>query len=193
MVLINFNTFYLVLIPILSILYTCINFFLINKTNSAIQENVNVEVQIKPQTTKSVGLVYSYIIIYTYLYISTIHGASGVILFNHLSFTNTNMNILYIFTVVGLTICFVLQQIHIKNNLKKSLDYIFSLSMLFVILPYLFFTNTVFTFLFFLEFISIVLFLKLISSNLWFSKKNQQHSLINNIPQNYINMVFFQY
>ena len=64
---------------------------------------------------------------------------------------------------------------------------------LFTLLPYLFCVNTIFTFLFFLEVLSAILFYKLLSSKIWYKKNSSKADMVNNIPQNYINMIFFQY
>jgi hypothetical protein len=62
-----------------------------------------------------------------------------------------------------------------------------------LIFPYLFFVNTIFTFLFLLELVSAILLYKLISSKIWFKNADKNKIIGNSIPQNYINMVFFQY
>lgn len=100
---------------------------------------------------------------------------------------------LFLFILVSLTTFFMLRGTTTnKTNLTKSIDYLFSVNNLILIFPYLFFVNTVFTFIFLLELISVILFYKLISSKIWFKNTNTKN-VNNNIPQNYINMIFFQY
>lgn len=94
---------------------------------------------------------------------------------------------------ISFTIFSLISVVTKKTNLIKSVDYIFCINNLIILLPYLFFVNTVFTFLFLLELVSVVLLYKLISSKIWFKGNNSTKNINNNIPQNYINMVFFQY
>jgi len=122
-----------------------------------------------------------------------LRGKNETVWFNHFSLNNFTTNLLYLFIFVSFSIFFVLDSITKKTNLIKSIDYIFSINNLIILLPYLFFVHTVFTFLFLLELVSVVLLYKLISSKIWFKGDKNQKNINNSIPQNYINMVFFQY
>ena len=99
---------------------------------------------------------------------------------------------MYTFIFVGLNFLFLLKTTSKKNNLIKTHDYILSITSLILLLPYLFCVNSIICFLFFLELISAILFYKLVSSKIFY-KNSKKKNNSNNLPQNYINMVFFQY
>jgi hypothetical protein len=94
---------------------------------------------------------------------------------------------------VGFLFYILLKQVSKKKKIIKSLDFLLSISTLIFLLPYLFCVNTIFTFLFFLELLSTILFYKLLSSKIWYKSNNKNNIVVNNLPQNYINMIFFQY
>ena len=138
-------------------------------------------------------MFYHYVILLTLLIVYLLHGKNSLVFFNHFNISNFTIYVLYTFLLVSFFIFFLLKLVFKKVNLAKSVDYLFSINNLVILLPYLFFINTLFSFLFFLELISIVLLYKLISSKIWFKKNTHNKNTTNNIPQNYINMVFFQY
>lgn len=128
-----------------------------------------------------------------YFSVYTFHGRNDLVWFNHFNINNFTVNLLYLFLIIGFSMFFILIAVTKKTNLVKSIDYLFSINNLVILLPYLFFVNTVFTFLFLLELISAILLYKLVSSKIWFKKSIISKIINNNVPQNYINMVFFQY
>jgi len=128
-----------------------------------------------------------------FFFIFLIKGKNSFILYNHISFNNGVISMLYLFIIISFISFYILCGFFKKNGSGRGVDYVFSICNLIVILPYLFFVHTVFTFLFMLELISTVIFYKLVSSKVWFRGVKNSYSLSNNIPQNYINMVFFQY
>lgn len=152
--------------------------------------NINV---IKVNSNSSFTGFYYYLIFLCIICIYTIHGKNTIVWFNHFNLNNFSVSLLYVFLMVGFLITFLLKVVTKKINLVKSVDYLFSINNLVLLLPYLFFVNTVFTFLFLVELISVVLLYKLISSKIWFKNVVKSKTINNNIPQNYINMVFFQY
>lgn len=136
---------------------------------------------------------YYFLVFYKILDIYTIHGKNSLVWFNHFHLNNFTINLLYFIALFGFILFFLLNSIIGKSNLIKSVDYIFSIKNLVLLIPYLFFINTIFTFLFLLELISVVLLYKLLSSKIWFKNFEKSKILTNYVPQNYINMVFFQY
>ena len=194
MVSLNFNDFYFLLNPIILLSYLWVFFFKINttlqKTTSENSFNIN---NLKINSNGVFVSFYIILILFTYINIYTLHGKNTVLWFNHFNLNNFTSNLLYLFIFVSFTTFFLLKVTFRKTNLTKSLDYLFSVNNLIILFPYLFFVNTVFTFLFLLELISAILFYKLISSKVWFKNSNSTKYINNNIPQNYINMVFFQY
>ncbi len=195
MVSLNFNDFYFLLSPVLLLLFLWIFFFKINTTLQKITAENSFSVDTLKLNSNGVFVSF-YILLITYLYFNTylLRGKNEVVWFNHFNLNNFTSNLLYLFIFVSFTTFFLLRTtITKKTNPVKSLDYLFSVNNLIIIFPYLFFVNTVFTFLFFLELVSAILFYKLISSKIWFKTQQPTKHLNNNIPQNYINMVFFQY
>lgn len=194
MVSLNFNDFYFFLSPLL--LITGIWFFFFRLNTSLVRVNTKDTTNITPNkinSNNSFIYLYFYITIFSTFNIYTIHGKNIIVWFNHFFLNNFTINLLFLFTLISYTLFLLIKFNTKKNNLFKSLDYLFSLNNLVLLLPYLFFTNTIFTFLFLLELISATLLYKLISSKIWFKNSNKDKVVSNNIPQNYLNMVFFQY
>ena len=196
MVSLNFNDFYFFLSPVLLLTGLWLCFFKLN-TNSTNQNNnknvLNINVLKINSNNTFVGFYYT-ILLLNFLNLYTIHGKVFIVWYNHFYLNNFTLNLLYLFTFISLSLFTLLKVTTKKTNLFKSIDYLFSVNNIVLLLPYLFFSNTVFNFLFLLELISVVLLYKLVSSKIWFKNVfNKTKLLNNNIPQNYINMVFFQY
>ena len=194
MVSLTFNDFYFFLSPILLLLFLWVYFFKLNTNLQKVNKNNTVCInilKINPNTT----FVNFYLLLLVLIFIGsyTVHGKNNIVWFNHFNLNNFTVNLLFMFLFISFTTFFIINIVTKKTNLVKSIDYLFSINNLVVLLPYLFFVNTVFTFLFLLELVSVVLLYKLISSKIWFKNNNSLKNVNNNIPQNYINMVFFQY
>ena len=194
MVSLNFNDFYFFLNPILSLVVMWLFFFKINSNfyniRTEFYTNINV---IKTTSNKPFICIYYKFIIYSIIFIYTLHGKNLIVWFNHFTLTNFTINMFWVFNIVSLGLFFLLNLLTNKNNIYKNIDYLFSLNNLIIFLPFLFCVNTLFTFLFMLELISVILLYKLISSKIWYKNSFKSKYLENTIPQNYINMVFFQY
>lgn len=148
---------------------------------------------LKINSNSSFTSFYLYIVFYKLIDTYLTHGKNSLVWFNHFNINNFTVFVLYTFIIFSFFIFYLLKNVTKKTNLTKSIDYLFSINNLILLLPYLFFVNTVFTFLFFLETISVILFYKLISSKIWFKNQSNNKQVNNTIPQNYVNMVFFQY
>lgn len=193
LVLFNYNDYFFFLNPMLLVFFLWFFFFKANTTLQKITNNNSSSINlIKINSTGSFINFYLLLITLTYFNVYTLHGRDDIIWFNHFNLNNFTINLFYLFLLVSFTTFFLLRAVFKKTNLLKSVDYLFSLNNLVLLLPYLFFVNTAFTFLFLLELISTILLYKLISSKIWFKNVYSTKST-NNIPQNYINMVFFQY
>lgn len=194
MVSLNFNDFFFILNPTLSILCLWFLFFKLNSTTVKVNQSGVLDtmiIKINPNSTL-VGF-YLYLVILSIIGTYTLRGKNDLVWFNHFNFNNFTLNLLYLFSLMCFILFFILKISLGKTNLVKSIDYLFSINNLSILLPYLFFVNTLFTFLFLLELVSTVLLYKLVSSKIWFKNNNKTKYVKNNIPQNYINMVFFQY
>lgn len=194
MVSLYFNDFYFFLNTILLLVGLWVFFFKLNTNISKItvKNGTNINV-LKLNSNSSFVSFYFYIIFFKLVDTYLIHGKNSFVWFNHFFLNNFNVFVLYTFIFFSFLVFFLLKNVTKKTNLTKSIDYLFSVNNLILLLPFIFFVNTVFTFLFFLETISVILFYKLISSKIWFKNQKQNKQICNNIPQNYINMVFFQY
>jgi len=190
----NFNDFFFLLNPVLLLSLLWIFFFKLNTTLTKSTQNNILNIRTLKINTNSVFVgFYLYLLILTYVGIYTIRGRNDLVWFNHFNINNFTLNLLYLFIFVGFVTFLILKSTTKKTNLTKSIDYLFSINNLVLIFPYLFFVNTIFTFLFLLEVVSAILLYKLISSKLWFKNIDKKKPINNSTPQNYINMVFFQY
>ena len=190
MVLLSFSDIYFFITPILLLIFTWLVFF---KLNISCNYSSNTNICTLKTNSNAVFInisLYNILLFYTCFYF--IRGTNSTTWFNHFNINNFTLSVVYLFIFVSYFLYFLLLSLSKKSNVFKSIDYLFSISNLIVILPCLFLVNTIFTFLFLLELISVILLFKLISSKIWF-KGGANNNLNNNIPQNYINMVFFQY
>ena len=128
-------------------------------------------------------------------YVYFLKGTVNSIWWQHFKITNLNLNLIFLLLVINLLFIVVCQNISILSNFVK-LDYFFALINLSNFLPLIFLTNTLFTFLFILEFTSVIVFYKFVVSKIWKIKNNNDinnFTLFRNLPNYYLNMLFFQY
>ena len=176
----------------LTILWTF--FFKINSNfysiKSEFYSNINT---IKTSSNKSFIGFYSNILFFNVIFLYTLRGKNFTLWFNHFNLTNFTVYMFLLFNIIGIVLFFLLNTFTNKNNIYQNIDYLFSINNLVIFLPILFCVNTLFTFLFTLELISVVLLYKLVSSKIWYKNTFKSKYIENTIPQNYINMIFFQY
>ena len=137
--------------------------------------------------------IYKYVLFFLVFYLFLLFGQNSAVCYNNLLLNNVNIKIIFIFFFFGVFLISQIDEFTI-SRLNLSYDYLFILTNLSITLPYLFCTNTIFFFIFFLEFLSCLLFYKLISSRVWYN--NYYSSKIDfkkKLPINFINMIFFQY
>lgn len=85
---------------------------------------------------------------------------------------------------------------HVNNsNINYNIDYFFSFYCLIVFIPLMFFSNTLYTFIFILEVNSLLILYKFSVSKFIFKDtfKNNSNYLSRKLPFFYLNMLFFQY
>ena len=110
--------------------------------------------------------------------------------FNHLKINNFNLNIIFLISI--LSVFFLILSNLIKNsNINYNIDYFSSIANLIIFIPIIFLSNTMYTFLFILELISLTILYKFSVSRNWFNNNNQKFS--RSLPKSYLNMMFFQY
>lgn len=189
-----FNDFYFFVNTTLLLVGLWVFFFKLNTNTAKISSKNSSNISItKISSNNSFLGFYFCLVTYKVFDVYTVHGKNSLVWFNHFQLSNFTISLLYGIIILGGFLFFILNAVTNKTNLIKSIDYLFSIKNLLLLIPYLFFVNTIFTFLFLLELISVVLLYKLISSKIWFKNLEKSRFLVNNIPQNYINMVFFQY
>ena len=165
MVSLNFNDFFFLINPIALIIFLWVLFFKLNTTNVKVnQKNVLSLTTIKINSNSTLISFYLYLVVLTFIGVYTLHGKNTIIWFSHFNYNNFTLSLLYLFILISFILFFLLKVSTKKTNLVKSIDYLFSINNLVILFPYLFFVNTVFTFLFLIELISTILLYKLISS-----------------------------
>lgn len=190
----SFNDFYFFLNTLVLLTGLWFFFFKLNTDTIKITTKNSTNVNIfKNFNNNSFLSFYYYLVFFKIVDVYFLYGKNSSIWFNHFNLNNFTTYLLLFVILFGFILFFLLKGVFKKLHLTKSTDYLFSIKNLFLLIPYLFFVNTIFTFLFLLELISVILLYKLISSKIWFKGSEASKPLLNSIPQNYINMVFFQY
>lgn len=194
----SFNESYLLFEPFMFLTSCWLVLFKINSSNIKITKECSKKVKtIKLNSTTPFISIYYYFIFLNLLWIFTFRGRACTVWYNHFNINNFAIYMLYVFTLISLALFFFLKTVNSKNVLLKSVDYVFSLNNLVLLLPYLFFTNNVLIFLILIEVLSVLLFYKLVSSKIWFKgnkgKESNTKNLHNKLPQFYVNMIFFQF
>ena len=151
--------------PIISLIFLYVIFLKVNVTKIEVKKNIVTPTILKTTTNNTIVNIYKIFGIYCILVLWVLHGKVNNICYNHFLVNNFCFCNLQMFVFVSFSTYFFLKVVDRFNNLSKSTDFNLSVINLFLILPYLFFVNTLFTFLFFLELTSVTLFYKLTSSN----------------------------
>lgn len=164
-----YTNFYFFTLPTITLIYVWFFFFKTNNNTLKLgQFDKTTQINIIPSHNNCV--VYTKLHVYvTFLHIVNfffLRGKNSVLWFEHLVLTNFLINIIMVFFCVSLLLAFLLCNLVKKNTHIKGVDYLFSLINLTILLPYIFFSGTVFTFLFVVEILSSILLYKLISSRM---------------------------
>lgn len=141
-------------------------------------------------------IIYSFVLNLLCLNIFFMYGRSTLCMFHHFNLNNTYVCISLLILLFGvLTYLLLSATCRHKNNLIQSTDFLFSVVNIIILLPQLFYTNTVFCFLFFLELVSLLLLYKLLSSKVWYLDRDlkSQSTVTNKTPSDFLSMIFFQY
>lgn len=114
--------------------------------------------------------------------------------FNHLKLNNVIFAVIFILFFINYNMVSIIK-FYKNKNINFNIDYFFALFNLSIIIPVIYTSNTMYTFLFVLEAISILILYKFSVSKYFFKscKENDKFKFYRNTPKNYINMVFFQY
>lgn len=199
----NFHNYYFLLPILLNVLFCWLFFLKLNITNNELSLNKNNKF-LKLNTIKH----NSYLVYINYLIILILNsffvcwlfkGVETSLFYNTIIINNYNLKIFNFFCIIQTILYLVLKSIT-QNKINYSNDFFFSLTILLYLIPYIYFVNNLFVFIFYLELISCTIFYKLIASRLWYkdiknikNKISTSNNLTRKLPKHYINMVFFQY
>lgn len=127
-----------------------------------------------------------------FIYLYTFNSYSLVFWWSHFKLNN------YFIYLHLLVMLFCLYFIYISSFFLKqqniyNIDYIFSISNIVILLPILFYTNSLFTFFFFIELTSFFILYKFITTKINFNKKYYFNKNFSIFSKNFINLLFFQY
>ena len=114
--------------------------------------------------------------------------------FNHLKFNNIILNIVFVLFLINFVMVFIIK-FYKNKNINFNIDYFFALFNLSILIPMIYISNSMYTFLFLLEANSILILYKFSVSKYFFKspKENDKFKFLKNTPKYYINMLFFQY
>lgn len=129
------------------------------------------------------------------LYFYSFKGCSTSFWWQHFKVNNLALFIIFMLIVVNYIFLIVAKNVSLLNSFVRT-DYVFALMNLNNFMPIIFLTNTLFTFLFVLEFVSVIVFYKFVVSKVWSIKDTSNVNnflLFRNLPNYYLNMMFFQY
>jgi len=100
---------------------------------------------------------------------------------------------LYSLTILFSTYFLYISEKHIKVNNNYSIDYIFALLNIILFIPYIYLSNTLFTFFFIIELVSCSIFYKFVVSKISFNSNNYKDNFFSIFSKNYLNVLFYQY
>lgn len=191
---IYFKDFFLIL-PFFLFSFFFWTFFIKNNFFTVRINPSNKDLLVNSKFLKKVHYIFmlnwiTYNFIYFFIFFYFIKTDFNVFWFNHLKFNNFNLNVILIILIFSLIILILIKTIK-NSNVNYNIDYFFSIVNLICFVPLIFLTNTIITFLFVLELISLIILYKFSVSRTWFKKKSFNFDRL--LPKSYLNMIFFQY
>lgn len=126
------------------------------------------------------------------LFLFTFQGYSTTFWWSHFKLTNFNLYMFSLVILFSLYFMFISDK-HIKMNNIYSIDYIFALINIILFIPFIFLTNTLFTFFFTIELVSCSIFYKFIVGKFFFNNNKKLDNFFSIFSKNYLNLLFFQY
>jgi len=195
-----FNDFLFIIPTVISLYYSWFFFLKINLNFVRIAPSYSDKLlssNILKKHTNNLFLKFSItIVFYIYMCFYLFRGFVKNILFNHNYVNNFNINIVLFCLTILLISYFIFLNTKYQNLLLNN-DYYFSILNISIFIPYLFFSNSIFNFIFILEVISILIFYKFVVKKFlykkkkdFFKKKNINEKIFS---KNYTNVLFFQY
>ena len=191
----NFNNFYF-LLPFIYFFFLIWSFFFkINKTQKLknykkdVYFNINI---LKKQHFKIFININFFILINLFFLFFFLRGENISFWWNHLLLQNFNLSLIFILLIINLGLLFIINAVSF-NKINYSNDYFFALLNLTVLLPLIFLSNNIFSFIFILELNTSIIFYKLVVSKLWYSTNDKDKKLNKIKSKNYVNLIFYQF
>lgn len=123
-------------------------------------------------------------------------GCTSVFFAGHCYVDNFNLYIIFNSILVLFFLYLILENTS-KLNIVLNNDYFFSLINIGLFVPLIFYTNTIYSFVFILELLSIIIFYKFVVSKFWIKQdkiSGEKKNLMEKIfSRSYVNVLFFQY
>ena len=131
------------------------------------------------------------VVLYLVLLLFFTKGYSINLFYDNIFINNFNLNVVFFILLINLNILFFYKNIFLQK-INYSNDYFFAIINITLFFPIIFFTNNIYSFIFFLEFLGVLIFYKLIVSkttSIDFFKKKKNFFF----SKKYINMLFYQF
>ena len=191
----NFNNFYF-LLPFIYFFFLIWSFFFkINKTQKIknFKKDIYFHINIlKKQHFKIFINLNFFILINLFALFFFLRGENTSFWWNHLLLQNFNLYLIFILLVINLFLLFIINSISF-NKINYSNDYFFALLNLTVLLPLIFLSNNIFSFIFILELNTSIIFYKLVVSKLWYTSNDKDKKLNKIQSKSYVNLIFYQF
>lgn len=149
----------------------------------------NIILQQNPTFLIKLSIILNFIQL---LYLMIYNGYSSAFWWSHFKLNNYILSIYLIIIIFNIIFLFIANK-HVKLTNNYSIDYIFSILNITILIPVIFISNTLFTFFFFIELVSCCIFYKFILSKFNFTNKYTKDNFFSIYSKNYINVLFFQY
>lgn len=191
----NFNNFYFLLPFFYFFFLVWLFFFKINKTQKLknfkkdLYFNINI---LKKQHFKIYININFFVLLNLIFFLYILKGENFYFWWNHLSIKNFNLYLIYTIQLINLIMLVIISVINL-SKINYSNDYFFSLINITILLPLIFLSNNIFSFIFILELVTSIIFYKLVVSKLWYSNHDKNKKLFNLKSKNYINVIFYQF
>lgn len=192
----NDYTYIIPFILILGLAWSC--FFKLNFINTATPEiSSDTKKNFKTQT-KSVNIEFyirlnKLILIVLIIFIYFLKFFNQLFWFNHLFLTSYNFYFVIIIVLSNYVFLYLVDTLILSKERYKN-ELFFTLINLSVLLPFIFFCNTLYSFFFFIELNGAIIFYKFVVSKIVLNSNSSRLYSFNKIfPKHFINMLFFQY
>lgn len=193
---------FLFLFPLIIILISgWFYFFKLNQAIVLIKPTFKDLRKIKTNVLKKINysIFIKYILFLIFLFIIFLFSYKGycdTFFFDHLFINLVNYKLLIFFYFMSLFILYIFYLTSF-NKLLINIDFFFAIFNIIFLLPLIFLSNTFFTFFFFIEISSCLIFYKFINSRFFYKNINNNfknfEKLNRTLPKNYLNILFFQY